>query len=79
MCDKSRNLEYLKCKIFCLEMQNEREKIARDMMVNTQIISASINGKKSHMAVLPEPVFYTLEHKTVSPWLLRTQMLLNFY
>ena len=36
-----------------------------DRIVNTKIISASVNQRKE-LTELAEPIIYTLEHKTVS-------------
>ena len=46
-------------------MDVEEQKKLDDMVVNTNIISASINGRKE-IKELPEPIIYVLEHKSVS-------------
>ena len=46
------------------QRREDREKM-QDMEVNTNIISASVNGRKETKE-LPEPVIYVLEHKSVS-------------
>ena len=43
----------------------EMNDILSDMVVNTNIISASVNGRRE-IKQLPEPIIYVLEHKNVS-------------
>ena len=45
--------------------EEETNQVLDDLVVNTNIISASINGRKE-IKELPEPIIYVLEHKTVS-------------
>ena len=46
------------------EQGKERKNVTK--IVNSNIISASVNGHKNKIVPVPEPITYTLEHKTVS-------------
>lgn len=45
--------------------KTENEENDTKRIVNSNIISASINSREDPVHNLPEPIYYTLEHKTV--------------
>ena len=53
-------------KVTKVKVGKEKKKEEQEKVVNSNIISASINNHTGGMQKLPEPITYTLEHKTVS-------------